>query len=112
MMQDDMGLALLVLRCLMLIVITVTLGVYHDPAARRRPCVSLFATFSAGSSLAWAVYSALMALHHDSRGSGFYSAGIDEIWPTLFVLCVMIPILYTKGNVAKLLPRLPWTWRP
>lgn len=102
-MQLDFGLALLIVRCLMLVAITITLGVYYDPTARRRWAVSIMATFSAGSSLGWSVFSILMVLHEDARPNA-----MAEFWPTLFVFCAMVPVLYTRGNVAKLLPRVKW----
>lgn len=105
-MQVDFGMALLIVRCLMLLAITITLGVYYDPSARRRWVVSIMATFAAGSSLGWSVFSILTALHHGSRPDV-----LSELWPTLFVFCAMIPVLYTRGNVAKLLPRVKWLYR-
>lgn len=102
-MTIDWGMALLIARCLMLLLITITLGVYHDPGARRRWLVSIMATFAAGSSLSWSVFSILMVLHQQARPDAW-----SEFWPTLFVLCALIPVLYTRGNVAKLLPRVKW----
>lgn len=105
-MQIDLAVLLLVARCLMLLAITVTLGVYYDPNARKRWAVSMMATCAAGSSLSWAVYSLLNFMH--------CRAELDtmaELWPTLFVLCALIPVLYSRGNVAKLLPRVKWLYR-
>lgn len=102
-MHLDFGLALLFSRCLMLLAITITLGVYHDPAARLRWGVSIMATCAAGSSLAWCVFSLLSVLQGQYRPDT-----LGELWPTLFVLSAMIPVLYTRGNVAKLLPRVKW----
>lgn len=101
-MLIDIGHALVIARCIMLLVIAITLCSYRDPAARHRPVVSLMATMAAGSSLGWAVHSILMLQHQavsDARA---------EFWPSLFVLCALIPILYARGNVAKLLPRVKW----
>lgn len=105
-MQVDFGMALLIVRCLMLVAITITLGVYYDPSARRRWMVSIMATFAAGSSLGWAVLSVLLVLHNESKPDA-----LTELWPTLFVFCAMVPVLYTRGNVAKLLPRIKWLYR-
>lgn len=104
MSTNDLGVALVVIRCLMLLVIAITLCSYRDPTARHRPVVSIMATMAAGSSLGWAVHSALMLQHQalaDARA---------EFWPTLFVLCALIPIIYSRGNVAKLLPRVKWLY--
>lgn len=106
-MQIDLGLALLLVRCLMLMTITITLGSYHDPSARKRWLVSIMAVCAAGSSFGWALYSFLMAASQQSCISV-----MDEFWPTLFVMCALIPVLYTRGNLAKLLPRIPWSVRP
>lgn len=105
-MQLDFGLALLIVRCLMLVAITITLGVYYDPTARRRWAVSIMATLAAGSSLGWSVFSVLMVIHQDARPDV-----LSELWPTLFVFCALIPVLRTRGNVAKLLPRVKWIYR-
>lgn len=106
-MQIDLGVVLLLLRCAMLLAISLTLGAYHDPSARKRWVVSLLAVCAAGGSLGWAVLSALMLLHGRHDPDPWI-----EVWPALFVLCVLIPVLYTRGNVAKLLPRLRWSDRP
>lgn len=105
-MQIDFGMTLLIVRCLMLLAITITLGVYYDPTARRRWVISIMATFAAGSSLGWSVFSVLMVIHEDKQPSA-----LEELWPTLFVFCALIPVLYTRGNVAKLLPRVKWIYR-
>lgn len=105
-MAIDWGLTLLIVRCLMLLAITITLGVYHDPTARHRWVVSIMATFAAGSSLGWSIFSILMMLHQEDRPDAW-----AEFWPTIFVLCALIPVLYTRGNVAKLLPRVKWLYR-
>lgn len=104
-MSIDLGVVLVMIRCLMLLVIAVTLCSYRDPTARHRPVVSLMATMAAGSSLGWSVHSILMLQHQ---------AGPDprvEFWPSLFVLCTLVPVLYSRGNVAKLLPRGKWLYR-
>lgn len=105
-MQIEIGLALLIARCLMLLAITITLGIYHDPTARRRWAVSIGAACGAGAALAWALFSALQVVHDEIQPSPWH-----EIWPTLFVLCALVPVLYTRGNVAKLLPRVKWLYR-
>lgn len=102
-MQVDFGLALLIARCLMLFAITITLGIYYDPSARRRWVVSIGAACAAGVALSWGLFSAIQVAHHAIKPSPWH-----EIWPTLFVLCAMVPVLYTRGNVAKLLPRVKW----
>lgn len=104
-MTVDIGHALVIIRCAMLLVIAITLCSYRDPEARHRPVVSIMATMAAGSSLGWSVHSILMLQHQampDAR---------TEFWPSLFVLCALIPILYSRGNVAKLLPRVKWLYR-
>lgn len=105
-MQGELGLGLLLVRCAMLLLITVTLGSYHDPNARQRWGVSLIAVCAAGASLSWALFSVLVAIREPSC-----TPATDEVWPTLFVFGVLIPILYTRGNVAKLLPRVKWSAR-
>jgi hypothetical protein len=105
-MQLDLGMALLIVRCLMLLLITITLGGYYDPTARRRWLVSLLAFCIAGTSLGWSFFSMLMVLQGQARPEA-----LAELWPTLFVLCATIPVLYTRGNVAKLLPRVQWLHR-
>lgn len=105
-MQIDIGVALLLARCLMLVIIAVTIGSYRDPSARKRWAVSLMAVCAAGSSMAWAMFSLLMVFHRGGRPDA-----LGELLPTLFVLCAMVPVLYTRGNVAKLLPRVKWLYR-
>ena len=101
-MQADFGVVLVIVRCLMLVTIAVTLGRYRDTSARYRPVPSMMATLAAGSSLGWAVYSALMLRHYQPHSS------FAELWPTAFVLCALIPVIRARGNVAKLLPRVKW----
>jgi hypothetical protein len=101
-MQVDIGVVLVVVRCLMLVVIAVTLGCYRDPTARYRPLTSIIATLAAGSSLGWAVHSILMLRYHEPH------TPFAELWPAVFVLCVLIPVIRARGNVAKLLPRVKW----
>ncbi|MNR14251.1 hypothetical protein D3C85_1307180 [compost metagenome] len=103
-MEIDFGMALVITRCLMLLAIAITLGSYRDTSARYRPVASVLATLAAGSSLSWSVHSGLMLYHYPPQG--FYA----ELWPTIFVLCALIPILYSRGNVAKLLPRVKWLY--
>ena len=101
-MQIETGAAMVVIRCVMLIAIALRLATYHDPSARHRACVSFMATLAAGASLGWAVHSVLMLLHSGTPDPR------TEFWPMLFVLCALIPVLYSRGNVAKLLPRVKW----
>jgi hypothetical protein len=105
-MQVDLGMVLLIARCLMLLLITIILGSYYDPKARHRWLVSLFAFCIAGISLGWSVFSMLMVLQGQAKPEP-----LAEIWPTIFVFCATIPVLYTRGNVAKLLPRVQWLHR-
>lgn len=105
-MAIDFGAALLIVRCLMLLAISITLGVYHDPDARPRRGISIGAAFAAGTSFGWAVLSILLVIHEDVRPEPW-----AELWPTLFVFCALIPVLRSRGNVAKLLPRVKWLYR-
>lgn len=104
-MEIDFGMALVIVRCLMLLAIALTLGSYRDTSARYRPVASILATLAAGSSLGWAVHSGLMLYHYPHQGMQ------AELWPALFVLFVLVPVLYSRGNVAKLLPRIKWLYR-
>lgn len=101
-MQADLGVVMVIVRCLMLVAIAVTLGCYRDTSARYRPMASMMATLAAGSSLGWAVHSVLMLRYHHPHAS------LAELWPTAFVLCALIPVIRARGNVAKLLPRVKW----
>lgn len=106
MMHLDLGMGLLIARCLMLLLITIILGSYYDPAARHRWLISLFAFCIAGVSLGWSVFSMLMVLQGQAKPEP-----LAELWPTLFVICATIPVLYSRGNLAKLLPRIKWIYR-
>ena len=104
-MSIDTGVALVIVRCVMLLAIFIRLATYRDPTARHRACVSFMATCAAGTSLALAMHSLIMLQH------GAVTDARAEFWPTMFVLCALIPILYARGNVAKLLPRVKWLYR-
>lgn len=101
-MQIDIGVALVIARSLMLLAIAVTLCSYRDPAARYRPAVSIIATATAGSSMAWGFFSILMLPHQSAPKP------LTEALPTIFVMCTLIPVVFSRGNVAKLLPRVKW----
>lgn len=89
-----------VLLCLQVVAHLLTFGAvalwYSDPTARYRPGVSILATLIAGSSLASAVF-AVMA----GRGAGAFETVL------LVALCLLV--LCARGNVARLLPRQPWS---
>lgn len=74
-----------------------------DEQTRYRPAVSLFAATLAGTSLA------IVAQTVTQWGQSCQNA---QGWPVLFTACVFVAVAYTRGNVAKLLPRLPWSTRP
>lgn len=103
-MSIDFGTVLVVSRSIALLVIAFTLCKYRDPAARHRPVISLIAVLAAGSSLGWAVHSLVMLPHHLGHNPRV------EFWPTLFVFWSLIPVLYSRGNIAKLLPRTKWLY--
>jgi len=103
-MQIEMGAFLVVARSVMLLVIAVTLCSYRDTSARHRPFVSVLACATAGASLAWGFYSVLMLPHQSAPKT------LAEIWPTIFVMCTLVPVLCARGNVAKLLPRTKWLY--
>lgn len=71
-----------------------------DGETRYRPAVSLFATCLAGTALASAVQVGF-EWHSTCRP--------PQIWQTLFSACVFFAVARTRGNVAKLFPRLKWS---
>lgn len=74
-----------------------------DEQTRYRPFVSIFASSLAGVSLA------LAAQIITQWGNACQSA---QIWSVLFTGCVFVAVARARGNVAKLLPRVPWSTRP
>lgn len=71
-----------------------------DKKTRYRPTVSIFAAFLAGISLA-------MVAQIVTR----WDESCQEPQPllTLFTACVFVAVAHTKGNVAKLFPRIKWS---
>lgn len=104
-MQTDVGIWLVLMRCLMLVIIAIRIGMFYDPSARFRLYVSGLAVLLCGGSLGWAFQSFLM-LHHKPNVLAW-----QEFWPALVVFCVMVLVLRSRGNVAKLLPRVQWLYR-
>lgn len=74
-----------------------------DEQTRYRPAVSLFAASLAGSALALVIQ---IATQMNA------SCQPPQVWPVLFTACVFVAVASTRGNVAKLLPRIPWSTRP
>lgn len=73
-----------------------------DDQARYRPAVSLFAASLAGISLA--MVAQIVTSWDDSCRAP------QPIW-TLFTAFVFVAVAHTKGNVAKLFPRIKWSHR-
>lgn len=71
-----------------------------DDGTRYRPVVSLFAAGLAGSSLA-------MAAQIVTQFSE--SCQAPQPWHALFTACIFVAVAYTRGNVAKLFPRIKWS---
>ena len=71
-----------------------------DDQTRYRPVVSIFAAALAGASLAMV---AQIVTQWDD------ACKASQPWQTLFSACVFFAVAHTRGNVAKLLPRLKWT---
>lgn len=71
-----------------------------DDQTRYRPAVSIFAASLAGASLALVAH--IVTAWGDSCKSP------QPIW-TLFTALVFISVAYTRGNVAKLFPRIKWS---
>lgn len=71
-----------------------------DEETRYRPAISLFAAGLAGSSLALATQIATQ------WGE---SCQAPQLWQVIFTAFVFVAVARTRGNVAKLFPRLKWT---
>jgi len=71
-----------------------------DDGTRYRPVVSLFAAGLAGSSLA-------MAAQIVTQWGE--SCQAPQPWHALFTACIFVAVACTRGNVAKLFPRLKWS---
>lgn len=71
-----------------------------DDETRYRPVVSLFAAGLAGSSLA-------MAAQIVTQWGEACQA--PQPWHALFTACIFVAVAYTRGNVAKLFPRIKWS---
>lgn len=87
-------------RVLAHLVTFIMVGLYYRPApeARHRYGVSLLASIIAGSSLALAVLSLFV-----TRAAGY------QIFDTSFAIAVAVIAVMAGGDVARLLPRQPWT---
>lgn len=72
---------------------------YTDPTARYRPGVSILATLIAGASLAGGVGALL-------------SGGSAGVFATIMLVLFCGLVLRAGGNIAKLLPRQPWSAAP
>lgn len=73
---------------------------YFDPSARYRIGVSLLAFCVAGGSLAATVQ--IVTRWPDMLQSG------PQAPQTILALAFLVPIALTRGNLAKLLPRIKW----
>lgn len=81
----------------------VTFGIvfsYFDPTARYRIGVSLLAFCVAGGSLAAAVQVA-------TRWPEMMQTG-PQAPLTILTIAFLVPVALTRGNLAKLLPRIKW----
>lgn len=88
---------------LLLLGIVGIVGAYRpDEQTRKRRLVSIGAAVFAGTCLASAMYTVTQ---------WGLSCQAPNPWQTLFTGCVFVAVAYTRGNVAKLLPRLKWTNR-
>lgn len=103
-MENDLGVILALIRSAILLYIVWMIGKYHDPSATSRPGVSLVAVAIAGTSSAWAFFS-VTQIHVCADAS-------RELWPTLFVAIMAVPVALSRGNVAKFFPRVRWSDRP
>lgn len=103
-MEIEWGTMLVLIRCTALTIIILMVGKYHDPEAQPRRGVSIIAAILCGSAASWAMYSLTMI-----NNSGSW---VRELLPTLFVLAVLVPVIRSQGNVARLFPRVPWSTRP
>jgi hypothetical protein len=98
-MEIDLGVWLVIIRSVALLVIAILLGRFHDPQARFKFGVSLMAIGLAGGSFGWALYSLITIgqLRTTDLGGSALS--------TAFVIMVMIPVIQSRGNAARMLPR-------
>lgn len=71
-----------------------------DEQTRYRAAVSIGAAVFAGTCLAVAIWTVA------NLGSTCRPASPPWV---IFTACVFVAVAYTRGNVAKLLPRLKWT---
>lgn len=81
----------------------VTFGIvasFCDPSARYRPGVSILAFCVAGGSLA-AVFQIV------TRWAELMQSG-PQAPQTILALAFLVPVALTRGNLAKLLPRIKW----
>lgn len=94
---------LLAIRWLSHVICFLVLVSFRDQSATHRPGVSWFAVglMASNLALAWQILTTWPAL---------LAAGAQ--WPlTVFCVCVCAAVIYTRGNVARLLPRIPWSHR-
>lgn len=91
---------LLVLRALAHLITFAIVASFHDPEARWRPGVSLLAVLLAGSSAA-------LAAQILTNWAQVIQSG-PQLFHTLFAYAVLALIAWTRGNLAKLLPRMKW----
>lgn len=91
------------LRALLHVAAFLIVASFYDPSARYRPGVSLFAVTLAGSNLA-------LAMQILTSWALLLQTGA-QVWSTLYAAVVLIAVAYTRGNVAKLLPRVKWGHR-
>lgn len=71
-----------------------------DGQTRYRAVVSIGAAAFAGSCFAWAMWSITQ---------GPAACNAPQPWQAIFSGCIFIAVACTRGNVARLLPRLKWT---
>lgn len=100
-MENDIGTWIVVVRSIALLTITYMLGRFHDPSARFKAGVSLMAWGLAGGSFGWALYSLI------TLGQGRVVDLAGSIWSTVFVFMVLVPVIQSRGNAARMLPRKP-----
>jgi len=78
---------------------------YHDTGARFRLEVTTVAICLCGSS------GALGMLAVTRWTPGRFGTEYNLLF-LLFVLAVFVIVVKSKGNVAKMFPRIPWRYRP
>lgn len=100
-MEIEIGTWLVIIRSTALLVIAFMLGRYHDPSAKLKLGISFMAWGLAGGSLGWAVYSLI------TIGQGRIADLGGSALSTAFVIMVMIPVIQSRGNAARMLPRKP-----